>query len=101
MGYGSRALELLVDYYEGKFMDLSEEGDKASPQKINRITEVAELTNKSLLDDDIQVRDISKMPPLFAKLSECRPETLDYVGVSYGLVSESSRCRPPPFCSIS
>jgi len=85
MGYGSRALQLLVDYYEGKFTDLSEEAASTAQPTINRITEVSELTNTSLLDDDIKVRDINKMPPLFSKLSEYRPENLDYVGVSYGL----------------
>ncbi len=85
MGYGSRALQLLTDYYEGKFTDLSENAPSPVKQTMSRITEVSELTSSTLLDDDIKVRDINKMPPLFAKLSECRPESLDYVGVSYGL----------------
>jgi N-acetyltransferase 10 len=85
MGYGSKALELLVDYYEGKFKDLSESTTNSGPRTINRITEVAELKNASLFDDDIKVRDINMMPPLFAKLDEVQPESLDYVGVSYGL----------------
>ena len=85
MGYGSKALELLIDHYEGRFVDLSEDADVSAGPGINRVTEVAELTNTSLLDDDVRVRDINKMPPLFAKPSECRPEALDYVGVSYGL----------------
>ena len=84
MGYGSKALELLVKYYEGKFADLSEDGDAYAEERMARVTD-AELVNASLLDDTIKVRDISKMPALFAKLSERRPERLDYVGVSYGL----------------
>jgi len=84
MGYGSRALELLNDFYGGKFSSLNEE-DKAIPDdSMTRVTD-AELANASLLDDDIKVRDIRKMPPLFSKLSERRPDNLDYVGVSYGL----------------
>ncbi|RMZ78059.1 hypothetical protein DV737_g4039, partial [Chaetothyriales sp. CBS 132003] len=63
MGYGSRALELLVDFYERKF-------------------------NADLLDDDVKVRDISKMPPLFSKLDERQPDQLDYLGVSYGLTQQ-------------
>jgi N-acetyltransferase 10 len=51
---------------------------------ITRVTD-AELANASLLDDDIKVRDIRKMPPLFSRLSECRADSLDYVGVSFGL----------------
>jgi N-acetyltransferase 10 len=83
-GYGSRALELLHDFYEGKFTSLDEEANGFTEQVIVRVTD-EELANASLLDDDIKVRDIHKMPPLFSKLSECRPDILDYVGVSYGL----------------
>ncbi|KAI9834790.1 MAG: killer toxin resistant protein [Sarea resinae] len=87
MGYGSRALQLLTDFYEGKFTSLSE--DEANPSTIDteemvRVTD-AELSNSSLLEDNVQVRDIHKMPPLFAKLSERKPNPLDYLGVSYGL----------------
>jgi N-acetyltransferase 10 len=31
------------------------------------------------------VRDPTRMPPLLQRLSELRPEPLDYLGVSYGL----------------
>lgn len=83
MGYGSRALELLIDFYEGKFTSLSE--DMNDPQEeMVRVTDT-ELANSNLLDDNVQVRDIRSMPPLFGKLSERRPDALDYVGVSYGL----------------
>lgn len=83
MGYGSRALELLTDFYEGKFTNLSE--DVSDPQEgMVRVSD-DELANSSLLDDNVQVRDIRSMPPLFGKLSERRPDALDYLGVSYGL----------------
>ncbi|KAL4821459.1 GNAT acetyltransferase 2-domain-containing protein [Aspergillus spinulosporus] len=83
MGYGSRALELLVDFFEGKFTDLSENIVDTQEEMV-RVTD-EELANSNLLDDNIQVRDIRSMPPLFGKLSERRPDQLDYVGVSYGL----------------
>lgn len=83
MGYGSRALELLVDFYEGKFTSLNE--DMAAPkEEMVRVTD-EELSNSNLLDDNVHVRDIRSMPPLFGKLAERRPDALDYVGVSYGL----------------
>ncbi|KAJ2892993.1 hypothetical protein MKZ38_009142 [Zalerion maritima] len=84
MGYGSKALELIVKYYEGKFTDLSEDTDVTMEESMTRVSD-AELADANLLDDNIKVRDISKMPPLFAKLTERRPARLDYVGVSYGL----------------
>ncbi|KIY03618.1 uncharacterized protein Z520_00309 [Fonsecaea multimorphosa CBS 102226] len=86
MGYGSRALELLRDFYEGKFTSLSEmdEATIEDAEHMPRVTD-AELEESNLLDDNIKVRDIHQMPPLFSKLSERRPDHLDYLGVSYGL----------------
>ncbi|KAK9437694.1 hypothetical protein VB005_08690 [Metarhizium brunneum] len=83
-GYGTKALELLVDYYEGRFASISEDDDQIMDEKIHRATD-AELAKSSLQSEVIAVRDQSQMPPLFAKLREKRPEALDYIGVSYGL----------------
>lgn len=83
-GYGARALELLTDFYEGKFTNLSEDTSSYEEESMVRVTD-AELANTSLLDDSIKVRDIRKMPPLFSKLTERRPDPLNYIGVSYGL----------------
>ncbi|PYH36720.1 ribosome biosynthesis protein KRE33 [Aspergillus neoniger CBS 115656] len=83
MGYGSRALELLIDFYEGKFTSLSEDIPEVQDEMV-RVTD-EELTNSNLLDDNVKVRDIHTMPPLFGKLTERRPDALDYVGVSFGL----------------
>ena len=85
MGYGSRALQLLTDFYEGKFTSLREpDATIQSAEHMARITD-AELENTSLLADDVQVRSINDMPPLFSKLSERTPDQLDYLGVSFGL----------------
>lgn len=86
MGYGSRALQLLADFYEGKFTSLSER-DEATIEDMEHMPRVtdAELEDSNLLDDNIKVRDIRQMPPLFSKLSERRPDQLDYLGVSFGL----------------
>jgi N-acetyltransferase 10 len=88
MGYGSRALQLLTDFYEGKFTDLSENDDTTiqETEAMSRVTD-AELESTSLLEDTIKIRDIQAMPPLFSKLSERRPDPLDYLGVSFGLTS--------------
>ena len=83
MGYGSRALSLLVDFYDGKFADLSEIVPDQS-NSMSRVTD-ADLGESTLLSDNIKIRDIQTMPPLFAKLSERRPQLLDYIGVSFGL----------------
>ena len=90
MGYGSKALQLLTDYYEGKFASLSEQTSTTGQDVMTRVTD-AELSSTSLLNDDIKVRDIHKMPPLFTKLSERRPDAIDYLGVSYGLTQPLHR----------
>ena len=83
MGYGSRAITLLTDFYEGKFANVSE----TEPTQVDSIVRVtdAELESSTLQSDTIKVRDINSMPPLFSRLSERRPQSLDYVGVSFGL----------------
>lgn len=85
MGYGTQALKCLVDFYEGKFVNLSE-ADNMEAEEMVRVTD-AELEESSLLSDNIKVRDIRSMPPLFSKLSQRRPQTLDYLGVSFGLTA--------------
>ena len=83
MGYGSRALNLLIDFYEGKFTDLSE-SEPTEVDSIVRVTD-AELESSTLQSDNVKVRDINSMPALFSRLSERRPQALDYLGVSFGL----------------
>ena len=90
MGYGSKALELLNDFYEGKFANLSEDTNGFVNETVVRVTDT-ELAKSSLLDDDIKVRDSKKMPPLFIKLWQKRPDHLDYIGVSYGLTQPLHR----------
>ncbi|KFA67158.1 hypothetical protein S40285_05244 [Stachybotrys chlorohalonatus IBT 40285] len=83
-GYGTRALQLLVDYYEGRFTNLSEDDDQVMEETSRRLTD-AELAGTTLLEEDLKAQDPRKMPPLFSKLDQKRPEKLDYIGVSYGL----------------
>ena len=83
MGYGSRAITLLTDFYEGKFANVSET-EQTQVDSIVRVTD-AELESSTLQSDTIKVRDINSMPPLFSRLSERQPQSLDYIGVSFGL----------------
>ena len=85
MGYGSRALELLVDFYDGKLASLSET-EPLEVEEMRRVTET-ELENATLLQDNVKVREAKDMPPLFAHLSQIKSPQLDYVGVSYGLTA--------------
>lgn len=90
MGYGSRALELLTDFYECKFASLAEDDNTTTVQDSEHMPRVndTELESTSLLADDVQVRNINSMPPLFSRLSERAPDALDYLGVSYGLTQQ-------------
>ena len=86
MGYGSRALQLLTEFYEGKHVNLSENNDVTAKheEEMVRVTDT-ELEQSTLMTDNVKIRDIKAMPPLFARLSERTPAALDYIGVSYGL----------------
>ncbi|KAF2626954.1 N-acetyltransferas-like protein [Macroventuria anomochaeta] len=86
MGYGSRALSLLVDFYDGKLASLSESAP-SEIETMKRVTE-SDLESATLQTDTIKVREASEMPPLFARLPELAAPKLDYVGVSYGLTSQ-------------
>ncbi|KAK1887566.1 RNA cytidine acetyltransferase [Dissostichus eleginoides] len=80
MGYGSRALQLLQMYYEGKFPTM-DESTNSNPNEITSVSSEA----VSLLEEVITPR--KELPPLLLKLSERRAERLDYLGVSYGLTT--------------
>lgn len=81
--YGSKALELLKDYYQGKFADLSE-NEQDRDFEIQPVTD-DELSNATLSTDELKPKDSKKLPPLLLALSEKKPPMLDYIGVSYGL----------------
>jgi N-acetyltransferase 10 len=49
------------------------------------------VQDTTLQTDSVGVRDVNKMPPLLQRLSERRPEQLDYLGVSYGLTKDLLR----------
>lgn len=84
MGYGSKALQLLQDYYEGKFTDISE--SEVNTRQITRVSD--EELAKASLKDEIKLRDAKTLPPLLLKLSEKPPYHLHYLGVSYGLTPQ-------------
>ncbi|KAG0095604.1 hypothetical protein BGZ93_005665 [Podila epicladia] len=87
MGYGSRALELLSQFYEGEFSMLSEDDEEKPEYTMARVDD-SELEGASLMTDDIKVRDPKKMPPLLLKLSEKKAEKLHWLGVSFGLTGQ-------------
>ncbi|XP_069479483.1 RNA cytidine acetyltransferase [Ambystoma mexicanum] len=81
MGYGSRALQLLQMYYEGRFPCLEEKGIQKSQEIVTVSSEAV-----SLIEEAVKPR--KDLPPLLLKLSERQAESLDYLGVSYGLTPQ-------------
>ncbi|GJD08560.1 N-acetyltransferase 10 [Galdieria sulphuraria] len=84
MGYGSRALTLLNDYYSGKMISLTEDGWRGTlSDEPSTITNV-DNSNDTLNHERLEPR--KELPPLLEPLNV--PDRVDYLGVSYGLTYE-------------
>lgn len=84
MGYGSRAVELLVKYYQGDIVNLNEHSEKAEEEDGEDEQDEATLQTET-------IKPRKKLPPLLAQLAERAPEKLHYVGVSYGVTLQLYR----------
>jgi len=91
MGYGSRALSQLQQYYEGQFPNLKEDDEEEDGENEEEKDEdkVNEVEDDALLEEALTPR--KNLPPLLVKLTDRRPEALHYLGVSYGLTSDLFR----------
>ncbi|KAH9479353.1 RNA cytidine acetyltransferase [Psilocybe cubensis] len=87
MGYGSRALKALNSFYSGEYFNLDE---SAKPETHYPDPSAVE-PGVDLLTENPTVRAPSAMPPLLQRLTERKPENLDYLGVSYGLTPQLLR----------
>lgn len=79
MGYGSRAIELLQQYYEMKMVDVNEENGKKVSEEIDPV----EDQDLGIVSERVSPR--KNLPPLLLKLTERTPEGIHYMGVSYGM----------------
>ncbi|KAK2580182.1 hypothetical protein KPH14_012448 [Odynerus spinipes] len=82
MGYGTRALELLKQYYELKIFDINEADSEEQTTEITKVQD----EEVGLLEETIEPR--ASLPPLLLKLTERKPENLDYIGVSFGVTEQ-------------
>eukprot|EP01132_Coremiostelium_polycephalum_P003792 gene3792-4718_t len=84
MGYGSKALDILTQYYQGEIANLNEdenhEDDEETPKQ------KATSRDADLLTEEIKPK--VGLPPLLLNLSERKPEKLHYMGVSYGVTPQ-------------
>nr|CDI52152.1 conserved hypothetical protein [Melanopsichium pennsylvanicum 4] len=90
MGYGARALQALEAFYSGQLLDVDnvrddlDDGETFTAVRDRKVSKDVSL----LQGDEIKVRDAARMPALLQRLSERRPEQLDWLGVSYGLTPQ-------------
>ena len=89
MGYGSRALQQLTEYFEGKLLDIEavEAAEQETYSNGQRHDDVN--GNDDLVTEKLAPR--TKLPPLLVPLSESRPEPLHWIGTSFGLTPELFR----------
>jgi len=71
MGYGTKALELLCKYYEGKFINIDIDNNMEESDEDNK------TDNKGK----------KKLKPLLSKLEDVKPPFIYYLGTSFGLTN--------------
>lgn len=82
MGYGSKALELIDKFFEGKLISLEEDVEISDFETFDY-----NRTNVESLEEEA-VKPKSQLKPLLKRLGEVRPPHIDYMGVSFGLTHE-------------
>lgn len=101
MGYGTRALQLLTDFYEGKIINLNE--DDINPQENLNLKE-SSLANKNTNNNSIslvsaksaskenlmkeEIKPKKKLKPLLLRLQDITPPEIFYIGTAFGLTKE-------------
>ena len=87
-GYGSRALDLLIKYYEGQLFDADSEKITEETEQFKPTAAAAPLTtpNTSLAEEKLKPK--KHMKPILQKLAERRPVPVHYVGTSFGVTKE-------------
>eukprot|EP01101_Sappina_pedata_P010021 TRINITY_DN6209_c0_g1_i1.p1 TRINITY_DN6209_c0_g1~~TRINITY_DN6209_c0_g1_i1.p1 ORF type:complete len:1101 (-),score=571.46 TRINITY_DN6209_c0_g1_i1:37-3276(-) len=84
MGYGSHAVKLICDYYQGKMMNLNEDDEEAVDEP--KPKEKDDKTN-NLLKELVKPR---RPPPLLWRLEQIKPldREIHYLGVSFGMSTD-------------
>jgi N-acetyltransferase 10 len=99
MGYGTRALQLLSEFYEGKIINLNEEenaGDNYINNNKNNEKDIKNNSNnnsnnnknskENLMKEEIKPK--KKLKPLLSRLQDIRPPKVFYIGTAFGLTKE-------------
>eukprot|EP01133_Synstelium_polycarpum_P001434 gene1434-1663_t len=86
MGYGSKALDLLTQYYQGEIATINED-DSDEETEVSVAKPTAADPSTSQLQTEL-IMPKKNLPPLLFKLTERKPELLHYMGVSYGVTAQ-------------
>jgi N-acetyltransferase 10 len=92
MGYGSRAMDLLLAYFQG---ELAAAGSVPSNSNISSslprpalgAASASAPASASLLEEVVAPTPSAALPPLLSALGSSSPPVVAYLGVSYGLTS--------------
>ncbi|CAG9461049.1 unnamed protein product [Pedinophyceae sp. YPF-701] len=87
-GYGSRAMQLLEKYYQGELVGL---GEDDAPGGVSANGAAAAERGKAAGGGDLHTEKLkprSGLPPLLTALQDRAPESLQYLGVSFGLTQQ-------------
>ena len=82
MGYGTRAIELLSQYYQGEIINVEEGDDEASSADEDQ--EDKESKKETTLQSE-KVKPRKKLEPLLLPLAERKAERLHWFGTSFGI----------------
>ena len=82
MGYGSRALQLLTQYFSGEMVN----GVESSPVEEPEAEVQVEKPSKGLQKEKIKPR--KTLPPLLTPVLEAKVQRLHWIGSSFGLTSK-------------
>lgn len=86
-GYGSRALELLVKYYEGQLTDYDNiQADEADEFQKKKPTDLVKIEGSSLKEEKVKPK--KHLKPILQKLAERKPLPVHYLGTSFGVTKE-------------
>jgi N-acetyltransferase 10 len=77
-GYGSRAMEQLIKYYQGELVD--HDNVKVDESKQMKEVKTTDLEGK--------IKPRKHLQPILQKLSERKPAALNYLGTSFGVTKE-------------
>lgn len=87
MGYGSRAMHLLEQFYRGLLLSPNADDIEDDPEDLHRAptpTPTDTDPQASLLMTE-SIRPRAQLKPLLARASDIRPPRLDWIGVAFGL----------------